>query len=75
LKPHETDAVSLEIDSVNVVFGGVHALRDVNIKVMEGSTHAIIGPNGAGKTTLLNCISGLQRHGGRIAMKSVPWSG
>ena len=66
-----TDVVGLSIEGVNVVFGGVHALREVSIRVMEGSTHAIVGPNGAGKTTLLNCISGLQIHSGVIGAKGV----
>jgi len=48
----------LEIKGVNKTFGGLKALRDVNLEVVEGETHAIIGPNGAGKSTLLNCCIG-----------------
>ncbi len=48
----------LEIKGVNKTFGGLHALRDVNLEIYEGETHAIIGPNGAGKSTLLNCCIG-----------------
>ena len=48
----------LEIKGVNKTFGGLHALRDVNLEIVEGETHAIIGPNGAGKSTLLNCCIG-----------------
>ncbi len=48
----------LDIDNVNKTFGGLHALSEVNLKVEEGTTHAIIGPNGAGKSTLLNCCIG-----------------
>ena len=48
----------LEIKGVNKTFGGLHALSDVNLQVVEGETHAIIGPNGAGKSTLLNCCIG-----------------
>lgn len=48
----------LEVKNVNKRFGGLHALRDVNLSVEEGSVHAIIGPNGAGKSTLLNCFVG-----------------
>jgi branched-chain amino acid transport system ATP-binding protein len=48
----------LEIRDVNKRFGGLHALRDVNLSVEEGTVHAIIGPNGAGKSTLLNCLIG-----------------
>ena len=48
----------LDINNVNKTFGGLHALTEVNLKVEEGTTHAIIGPNGAGKSTLLNCCIG-----------------
>ena len=48
----------LEIKGVNKTFGGLHALSDVNLQIVEGETHAIIGPNGAGKSTLLNCCIG-----------------
>ena len=48
----------LEIDGINKAFGGLLALRDVNLRIVEGETHAIIGPNGAGKSTLLNCCIG-----------------
>ena len=40
------------------IFGGLHALADIDLQVEEGKTHAIIGPNGAGKSTLLNVIIG-----------------
>lgn len=48
----------LEVSNVNKRFGGLQALKDVNLSVEEGSVHAIIGPNGAGKSTLLNCFVG-----------------
>ena len=48
----------LEISGVNLSFGGLKALDDVNLTVKAGTVHAIIGPNGAGKSTLLNNIIG-----------------
>jgi branched-chain amino acid transport system ATP-binding protein len=48
----------LEVSDLNITFGGLRALNQVNLQVEEGSVHAIIGPNGAGKSTLLNCFVG-----------------
>jgi len=42
-------------------FGGVKALRGVDIAFEAGAVHSIIGPNGAGKSTLLNVLSGICR--------------
>ncbi len=49
----------LELKDVQMMFGGVMALRGVNHRVIAGRINSVIGPNGAGKTTLFNCISGL----------------
>jgi branched-chain amino acid transport system ATP-binding protein len=48
----------LRLRGVGRRFGGVHAVRDVNLEVRPGERRAILGPNGAGKTTLFNLISG-----------------
>ena len=48
----------LEVNSVTKTFGGLVAIRDLNIKVDEGETIGLIGPNGSGKTTAFNLISG-----------------
>ena len=48
----------LAIEKLSVQFGGIHALRDINLRVAAGEVRGLIGPNGAGKTTLINCISG-----------------
>ncbi len=49
---------SLRIENLSRDFGGIHAARNVSLKIQEGEHVAIIGPNGAGKTTLLNLIGG-----------------
>lgn len=51
----------LEVEDLELSFGGVHALAGVNFSVKHGEILSIIGPNGAGKTTLLNAISGVFR--------------
>jgi branched-chain amino acid transport system ATP-binding protein len=48
----------IEIRHLHLSFGGLEALKDATLDVLEGEILAIIGPNGAGKTSLLNCISG-----------------
>jgi ABC-type branched-subunit amino acid transport system ATPase component len=53
--------VLLEINDVELRFGGVHALAGVRFSVERGEILGIIGPNGAGKTTLFDCISGFRR--------------
>ena len=51
--------VQLEVSSLSINFGGIHALNEVSLAVKKGEIYSIIGPNGAGKTTLFNCISGI----------------
>jgi len=48
-------------------FGGLMALRDVDLEVKENAIQSIIGPNGAGKTTFFNCVTGFYNpEGGEI---------
>jgi branched-chain amino acid transport system ATP-binding protein len=51
----------LEIKGLRLSFGGVIAVKDVDLNAHTGELMAIIGPNGAGKTSLLNCITGFYR--------------
>lgn len=51
----------LQIHQVTKRFGGLCAISECNVNVLEGSTHGIIGPNGAGKTTLFNLITGIYK--------------
>jgi branched-chain amino acid transport system ATP-binding protein len=57
----------LEVESLDVYYGAVHALKGVTLRAEAGEIVTLIGANGAGKTTLLRTISGLIRpRGGAI---------
>ena len=51
----------LEVDGLELRFGGTRAIDGVGFDVQPGELFAIIGPNGAGKTSIFNCISGVYR--------------
>jgi len=51
----------LEVSNLSKSFGGVHAVRDVDMQVEALAICGIIGPNGAGKSTLINLISGFYK--------------
>ncbi|MEK9866071.1 MAG: ABC transporter ATP-binding protein [Betaproteobacteria bacterium] len=54
------------IQSLTVSYGGIRAVRGLNISLDKGETVALIGANGAGKTSTLNALLGLISHGGTI---------
>ena len=47
----------LETQNLFKSFKGFVAVNDVNLRVREGTIHALIGPNGAGKTTCFNLLT------------------
>jgi len=51
----------LNVKCVSKSFGGLQAVRNVDMTLREGEILGLVGPNGAGKTTLLNMISGVCR--------------
>src|SRR6266567_7700469 len=51
----------LEVDSLDVFYGAIHALKGLSLTVDEGEIVTLIGANGAGKSTTLKTISGLLR--------------
>lgn len=49
----------LEMKGINVYYGAIHAIKDINLTVNQGEIVTLIGANGAGKSTTLRTISGL----------------
>lgn len=56
MKNHKKSALTLQ--GVSKWFGGVSAVRGIDLVIKVGERRALIGPNGAGKTTLFNLITG-----------------
>jgi branched-chain amino acid transport system ATP-binding protein len=48
----------LVVESIDVFYGRIQALKDVSLRVDKGTVVSLLGANGAGKTTLFNAISG-----------------
>jgi branched-chain amino acid transport system permease protein len=53
-----TDEIVLAAHGLTKIFGGVHAVEDLDLTVHRQEILAVIGPNGAGKSTLMNLLSG-----------------
>lgn len=51
----------LEVNDLQVHFGGIHAIKGISLNVPQGEIVTLIGANGAGKTTTLRTISGLKK--------------
>ena len=57
----------LTVENLNVYYGVIHAIKDINLEVKEGEIVSLIGANGAGKTSTLQAISGmLKPKSGRV---------
>jgi branched-chain amino acid transport system ATP-binding protein len=49
----------LEVRNVTMRFGGLAAVKNLNMQVPAGALYGLIGPNGAGKTTVFNVLTGV----------------
>lgn len=60
----------LELQKLTKSFGGLTAVKDLDMSIEQGEIVGLIGPNGAGKTTVFNMISGVFRpNGGKVLLK------
>jgi branched-chain amino acid transport system ATP-binding protein len=51
----------LEARGVSKSFGGIEAVKQIDVDADRGEIVGLVGPNGAGKTTFFNCLLGLER--------------
>ena len=51
----------LELSNIDVYYGAIHALKNMNLKINPGEIVTLVGANGAGKSTTLKAISGIQK--------------
>ncbi|NCD34673.1 MAG: sugar ABC transporter ATP-binding protein [Spartobacteria bacterium] len=65
------DDAIVQMKGVVKTFGGVHALKNVNLSIERGSIHALVGENGAGKSTLMKILSGVyQKDAGDVLINN-----
>ena len=68
---------SVELKKLDLHFGSVEVLNDLNLEIEKGEFLVLLGSSGCGKSTLLNCIAGLlEITNGQIFIegKNVTWS-
>ncbi len=53
------EGMALRLEGLQMKFGGLTALRDLDLEVPPGSVRGLIGPNGSGKSTTVNVLTGL----------------
>jgi branched-chain amino acid transport system ATP-binding protein len=60
----------LEVHGLGVRYGGIEAVRDLNIEVRTGETVVVVGANGAGKSSVMNAIMGMvPANAGRVCFE------
>jgi branched-chain amino acid transport system ATP-binding protein len=71
----------LEVNNLTKDFGGLRAVDNLDLRIMQGQILGLIGPNGAGKSTVFNCIAGVYHpsggeifFNGRKANSIKPWN-
>ncbi len=65
--------MTINISSINLNYGEVQILKNIDFRIEPGKVVSIVGPNGAGKSSLLNVISGnVEPSSGEIFYNNVP---
>ena len=59
-----SDKILLDLQNLSVSYGGIKAVKGINLEVPEGKVVTLIGANGAGKSTILRSIVGLVKASG-----------
>jgi sulfate-transporting ATPase len=62
------DPKPLVVTDLSVSFGGIMAVKHVDLVVEPGQVHGLIGPNGAGKTTFIDAVTGFVKSRGRVVL-------
>ncbi|AQS46719.1 MULTISPECIES: phosphate ABC transporter ATP-binding protein PstB [Thioclava] len=52
-----TDDIKITARNVQVYYGDTHAIKDVNVDILDKTVTAFIGPSGCGKSTFLRCLN------------------
>jgi len=66
-EPGRQDGAAIEVRGLTKSYGGVHAVRGIDLTVERGHIFALLGPNGAGKTTTVEILEGYRsRDGGTV---------
>jgi zinc transport system ATP-binding protein len=55
---NKSSEIAVKVNGVNVVYGDMTIIEDINLTVKKNEILSIVGPNGSGKTTLLKTILG-----------------
>ena len=65
----------LSVHGLKVAYGGIRAVRGIDLEVAEGELVCLIGANGAGKSSTLKGLMGLVPHAGKIQFAGEPLAG
>ena len=60
------ESTMMRVTGLSVDFGGVRALKNVDLELRSGEILGLIGPNGSGKTTLVDAVTGFVRSRGAV---------